>query len=302
MATTVHLTGVQGGWVPPTDQQNEPHAVFGDWLKQARETSGLTLDDIARRTNIPQRHLEALEQGHLGGLPEFYQRAEVRAFAREIGMDEQLALTRLQSVTTSVEAQGEPPRQAPREQPAHQPSIVTVPLAIGAAILTAGLFAWGIFGRTVASEGAAGSPPIAVTRVQNDAAGTATTQSVAVEVDPGRSDSGRSKDLPLQVTGSAVPQLAHASVAPGHLPAATTTDVPVSTGAVTELVITTQPPGARVTVNGIGWGLSPLAIQHLPAGYKLIRVSKDGYAATERVLALDEGLRRSLNIRLTTAR
>ena len=70
---------------------------------------------------------------------------------------------------------------------------------------------------------------------------------------------------------------------------------------MTELIITTEPSGARVTVNGIGWGSSPVAIKHLPPGDKRIRVSKDGYGAAERVLALDEGRRQAVDIPLTTA-
>jgi len=283
MATTVHLIGVQDGWAARTDQQDDSHTSFGEWLKRARETRGLTLEDIALQTNIPHRHLEALEQGRLGVLPEFYQRAEVRAFAREVGLDEQLALARLQAVTTAVE----PQREVPREEPTHQPSIVIVPLALGTVLLTAGLVAWGIFGRTVAIEGAAASPPPA-TRVQQESAGPAES-------------AGRSKDLPLRTTEDLPLREQPSSVAPGRSAIATTTDIPVSTDTPTELVVTTQPPGARVTVNGIGWGTSPVTIQHLQAGYKLVRVSKDGYVATERVLALDEGLRRALNIRLTTA-
>ena len=70
---------------------------------------------------------------------------------------------------------------------------------------------------------------------------------------------------------------------------------------ITELRVTTEPEGARVTVNGIGWGLSPVAIRHLPPGDKRIRVSMDGYEAVERVLALDVGQPRSLDIQLATA-
>jgi hypothetical protein len=67
---------------------------------------------------------------------------------------------------------------------------------------------------------------------------------------------------------------------------------------ITELVVTTQPAGARVTVNGIGWGISPVTIRHLTPGNKRIRVSKDGYIASERVLRVSEGRRQALDIPL----
>ena len=80
-----------------------------------------------------------------------------------------------------------------------------------------------------------------------------------------------------------------------------TTETRVSTDSVTELVVTTQPAGARVTVNGIGWGSSPVTVRHLPPGDQRIRMSKEGYATEERVLRLAEGRRRTLDIRLQSA-
>ena len=74
-----------------------------------------------------------------------------------------------------------------------------------------------------------------------------------------------------------------------------------SADSVTELVVTTQPAGARVTVNGIGWGLAPVTIRHLPAGDKRIRVSKEGYATEERMVRLAEGRLKALDIRLRAA-
>jgi hypothetical protein len=41
-----------------------------------------------------------------------------------------------------------------------------------------------------------------------------------------------------------------------------------------------------VTINGIGWGVTPLTIDHLPPGTKRIRVTSDGFSAAERTLEL----------------
>ena len=68
----------------------------------------------------------------------------------------------------------------------------------------------------------------------------------------------------------------------------------------TELAIRTQPEGARVTVNGIGWGTSPVTIRHLEPGEKRIRVTMDGYAASERSVTIDEGRRETIRIRLSS--
>ena len=53
-----------------------------------------------------------------------------------------------------------------------------------------------------------------------------------------------------------------------------------------ELRVITEPAGARVTVDGVGWGQSPLTIRALPAGARLVRVTLDGYAAQERHVAV----------------
>ena len=94
---TVQLIETRDGWAPGADEPDDGGASLGHWLRRAREARGLTLDGITQETRIPRRHLEAIEHGDLGALPEFYQRAEVRAFARVVGVDEQLAVARLQS-------------------------------------------------------------------------------------------------------------------------------------------------------------------------------------------------------------
>jgi hypothetical protein len=55
---------------------------------------------------------------------------------------------------------------------------------------------------------------------------------------------------------------------------------------VPELEVITEPPGAHVTVDGIGWGVTPVTIRHLPPGSKRVRVTWDGHASTERLTTL----------------
>ena len=72
-------------------------AEFGDFLRRARERRGLTLQQIARETKIPFRHLDALEHGDLSVVPQgIYRRAEIRAFARSVGLDQSIALAELE--------------------------------------------------------------------------------------------------------------------------------------------------------------------------------------------------------------
>jgi hypothetical protein len=50
------------------------------------------------------------------------------------------------------------------------------------------------------------------------------------------------------------------------------------------LVVITEPEGARVTINGVGWGSTPVAIPFLPSGSKRVRVTKSGYESEERLV------------------
>lgn len=61
----------------------------GDQLRAAREAQGLDLAEVAARTRIPQRHLEAIEQGTYSGLPSItYATGFAKAYARAVGADE----------------------------------------------------------------------------------------------------------------------------------------------------------------------------------------------------------------------
>src|SRR5262245_737288 len=61
---------------------------FGWQLKEARERKGVSLRDIAERTKISVRTLEALEAEDVSRLPGgIFGRAFVRSYAAEVGLD-----------------------------------------------------------------------------------------------------------------------------------------------------------------------------------------------------------------------
>jgi cytoskeletal protein RodZ len=61
----------------------------GELLRQAREAAGLQLAEVAARTRIPQRHLEAIEADDFNALPSTtYSVGFARAYARVVGADE----------------------------------------------------------------------------------------------------------------------------------------------------------------------------------------------------------------------
>jgi len=255
---TVHLVGAEHGWGGEADLQSHVRTALGGWLRRAREARGLTVAAVTAETKIPPRHLEALERGDAMGLPAFYQRAEVRAVARAVGVDEDQALARLQVVLAPVELPTSPP-----PKPAPRVGSEYTFLTLGAVIALVALVGLGQFERTSASD--------------------QITNALTAEAWP------LTSHIELAATASS-PAIANA---------ASTAALPAS--GPTELVIRTQPEGARVTVNGIGWGVSPVTIRHLEPGDKRIRVTLDGYAPTERAVAIDEGVRQAVRIRLNEA-
>lgn len=61
----------------------------GDKLRLAREAAGLSLADVATRTRITQRHLEAIEKSDFSGLPgRTYVTGFARAYARAVDLPE----------------------------------------------------------------------------------------------------------------------------------------------------------------------------------------------------------------------
>ncbi len=84
------------------DTQDTADALFpervGDRLRAARIEGGLDLSDIASKTRIPQRHLQAIEMGDYASLPGItYCIGFVKAYARAVGEDEVASAASLRS-------------------------------------------------------------------------------------------------------------------------------------------------------------------------------------------------------------
>lgn len=71
------------------DELDEPQvASVGERLRAAREEKGITLEDIASQTRIPQRHLESLENADWDRLPApTYTIGFARSYASSVGLD-----------------------------------------------------------------------------------------------------------------------------------------------------------------------------------------------------------------------
>lgn len=105
----------------------------GDVLRVAREAQGLTLADVAARTRVPLRHLEAIDASDYAGLPSpTYAVGFGRAYARAIGADE---VRIAQMVRDDVAKLG-------RRTPEYEPYAMTDPARVpsrGIAVVALGL-------------------------------------------------------------------------------------------------------------------------------------------------------------------
>lgn len=105
----------------------------GEVLRAARERIALSLPEIANRTRVPLRHLEAIEANDYSGLPSpTYASGFVKAYARAVGADE-VALAR--QAREEVDRTG---RRAPDYVPYELPDPSRVP-SRGLAMITLGL-------------------------------------------------------------------------------------------------------------------------------------------------------------------
>jgi cytoskeletal protein RodZ len=267
---------------------------IGALLRSARERRGQTIEQIAQLTKIPQRHLLALERGDLAAVPgSFYQRAEIRTFAKAVGLDPDAVIAQLDLALTP------PPRRESGPKAAHLPAMPSgralLMIAIGV-VATLALVSRAIVLRAPAVTNARHIEDSAL----RNSEGAAVRNGVPVDSAPGQDRPGTGGNrltattgtLPLtsgpQKAAAPSPAVAAASTAPSAPAAAAALEVEPASARVagTELIVTSQPPGARVTVNGIAWGVTPVTIRYLPSGDKEIRVSLPGYETADRLVHL----------------
>jgi cytoskeletal protein RodZ len=242
---------------------SDESAEFGDFLRRARERRGLTLQQIARETKIPFRHLDALEHGNLSVVPQgIYRRAEIRAFAQSVGLDQSIALAELERALRSAQSRHQAQPSALR-RPGGQWNRV---LAIAAALALSSLAASAL---SLWTRGI--SPPI-----EPQSSERVETAAIASPASPA--------DTPPPAELAAAGQAPQASQAVPAIEEPVAAVPPVEYG---ELTIVTEPAGARVTINGMGRGTTPLTVTRMPFGQHRIRVTLDGYVGQERATQLD---------------
>jgi len=230
---------------------------FGEFLREARERRGLTLQQIARETRIPWRHLDALERGNLDVVPAgVYRRAEIRAYADAVGLDRSLALTQFEH---AMESSAVAPNMDDKPAPSSRMSTVWTALGAIGVVAAATMFAVSL------RSGDRPDTPLTSTPVAQIAPAVTPAAASIPEAPTSPSDS-----VPVPAA-TEVPAVAAANAAPVT---------------AVRLTITSNPRGARVMVNGIGRGATPLTVDNLSVGSTRIRVIKDGFVSQEREILI----------------
>lgn len=249
-----YFGGSPAGGVDPTE--------FAEYLRTERERRRITLDQVADQTKIAPRHLAALERGDVRAWPGgMYRRAMMRAYAESIGLDREAALEQFDRAFAQPRPQPEvaPQQHASVAAPVAAPRRLTRRAALGlaasAVFLLVAVAGW----RATRGEARESSPALVVK----------TPEAVRVEQ---RQPTPATATLPTPAALRTAPAIAPAQERPlaseGHI------------------VVESDPRGARVTINGIGWGETPLTVRHLPFGDKRVRLTKDGYVSVERTVRL----------------
>ena len=274
---------------------------FAEYLRAERERRRLTLEQIADETKIASRHLEALERGDVRNWPGgMYRRAMMRAYAESIGVDREYALKQFEQAFDAppphagiAAAAVDPPVPLPRWRPSRNQVLAS---GASAFALAAVMLGWTLAGSLT------GDDPAAVpTAVADRAVGPAPPPATIPAARPPAATATINRTAAVQ--GAALQTAATRTVSerPPETAATTGSTEPRPLATEGTLVVTSYPAGARVTVNGIGWGETPVTIRHLEFGQKRIRLTMQDYISQERVVGLGPE-RPNANVRLTLPR
>ncbi len=76
---------------------------LADELREQREKSQLSLQQLATKTRIDLKFLEAIEQGNFAFLPELYVKAFIKQYAKTVGLDENLIIKKYEAAKEGKE-------------------------------------------------------------------------------------------------------------------------------------------------------------------------------------------------------
>ena len=278
MAGTVHDScelGIRStyGVAPVELIEHSPAAVvpptFGASLRTARLRRDISLKAVAAQTKINVAFLQDLERNDLSKWPanQFYRESYLRAYAVAIGMDprEVIEHFRREFQTAAGSSTALPSPRPRRLTPVTIPIILALTFAVT---------------YTIARSFAPVAP--APARVIPE------TRSAPLAIDAGQpSNIETSESAPSPAARSSIELPAQ------PMPETTATSTSGDSEIDGELTIASTPSGARVLVNGINRGVTPVTVRYLPAGAYTIRVIHPGLPGVTRRATISAQRRRA---------
>ncbi|HEU5021256.1 MAG TPA: RodZ domain-containing protein [Bryobacteraceae bacterium] len=142
-----------------------PVTGIGEELRRERTRQGLTLEDIARRTKIPLRSLEAIESDEFDRLPGVvFTRNFVRLYALDLKTDAESLIARLPKFDLDSAPLPDPPRTYGRNRwdPRVKAAVMSaVWLTVAVAAVAGAWYYYNNYGRHLVTAVAAAPPPLA---------------------------------------------------------------------------------------------------------------------------------------------
>lgn len=125
-------------------ERAESGSSIGARLRDARETRGLSLDDVAARTRVPIRHLQHIETGDWDALPAItYSIGFVRSYANAVGLDGTAMSAELrEQLGAGPGKSGAAPQYEPADPARVPPRSLAVVAGLLALILAIGYLVW----------------------------------------------------------------------------------------------------------------------------------------------------------------
>ncbi|WP_423606695.1 helix-turn-helix domain-containing protein [Sphingomonas sp. MS122] len=238
----------------------------GEKLRDARIAQGLELSDVAARTRVPLRHLQAIENSDYSGLPSpTYAVGFVKAYARAVGADEVALARELRSETESLFAAREVYESYDPQDPVREP-----PSGLawaGAVIAALIVVAVGIWYGTDLFRGSGGEPEPAPTETPAAAGPAASPSPTPAPANGGQVTLTATQPVWLRIYDASGQRLFEKEMAVGER-----YDVPANANG--PMINLGRPEAIRVTINGSD--VAPLgqpgrAIKDVPISAEALR-------------------------------
>lgn len=148
------------GWREEPPVTLETAETLGAAFVAAREALGRSIDELSLITRVPARYLKALEAGDMAALPSRpFALGHARAYARALGLDEEIAAERLKRESPNPAAALQAPVGAAFDDAKTRRSPLMIAAGLGLVLAVVG---WNVFQRVTAGQA---PPPSALAEV-----------------------------------------------------------------------------------------------------------------------------------------